>query len=184
MAQSRSKPATRRSSGSGGRLFLGILLGIAIGVAGVFAWLHFTSVPIKLFGSGGARDTRTLHVPITSRMASIAQSAPFGPSEDVFENAAHTYRAKCAQCHGAWHHSSSTGIAMTPPAKQFWVEKGDTTLRDLTSREVYDRILQGEHESGMPAFANSLSDTQIWQLSLLLKSSDLELPDPVVKILK
>jgi hypothetical protein len=36
----------------------------------------------------------------------------------------------------------------------------------------------------MPAFKGVLSDTQIWQVSLLLKNADQGLPDPVLKVLQ
>jgi hypothetical protein len=35
----------------------------------------------------------------------------------------------------------------------------------------------------MPAFSHVLTDTQMWQVTLLLKNADQELPDPVMKIL-
>jgi thiosulfate dehydrogenase len=35
----------------------------------------------------------------------------------------------------------------------------------------------------MPAYSKVLSDTEMWQVSLLLKNADKDLPDPVKKIL-
>ncbi len=35
----------------------------------------------------------------------------------------------------------------------------------------------------MPSYAHILTDTQIWQLALLLKNAGGDLPDPVVKLL-
>ncbi len=35
----------------------------------------------------------------------------------------------------------------------------------------------------MPAFSHVLTDTQMWQVSLLLKNADQPLPDPVRAIL-
>ena len=37
--------------------------------------------------------------------------------------------------------------------------------------------------TGMPSYNHILNDTQIWQVSLLLKNADQQLPDPVMKIL-
>jgi len=37
--------------------------------------------------------------------------------------------------------------------------------------------------TGMPSFNKTLSDTQRWQVSLLLANADKDLPDPVKKIL-
>jgi hypothetical protein len=35
----------------------------------------------------------------------------------------------------------------------------------------------------MPSYSHLLTDTQMWQVSLLLKSADQPLPDPVMAIL-
>jgi mono/diheme cytochrome c family protein len=50
--------------------------------------------------------------------------------------------------------------------------------------ETYWRVAHGIRLTGMPAYKDTLSDTEIWQVSLLLKNADKELPDPVVKILQ
>ena len=52
-----------------------------------------------------------------------------------------------------------------------------------SSADVHTSIADGQKDRGMPAYSGKLTDEQIWQLSLLLKSSTLELPDPVRKIL-
>jgi hypothetical protein len=36
----------------------------------------------------------------------------------------------------------------------------------------------------MPTYQNLLSDSDIWDVSLLLKNADQQLPDPVMKLLK
>jgi hypothetical protein len=36
----------------------------------------------------------------------------------------------------------------------------------------------------MPAYQHLYSDTQMWDVALLLKSADQPLPDPVMKLLK
>lgn len=172
---------TSKKRSGGGSLLLGLLLGILLTVAAVFVLLHFTSVPVTLLGRNGRQET--LHVPITTRMAKVAEDAPFSPSEDVFEAGAHTYAAKCAGCHGSTRHSAAKGLGMHPAAGQFWTGKAKNGLGRKTSREVYDLIAEGNLSNGMPAYSGQLSDTEIWQLALLLKSSDLELPDPVRKIL-
>jgi mono/diheme cytochrome c family protein len=44
-------------------------------------------------------------------------------------------------------------------------------------------VANGIRLTGMPAFNHVLSDTQMWQVTLLLKNADQQLPDPVIKIL-
>jgi mono/diheme cytochrome c family protein len=44
-------------------------------------------------------------------------------------------------------------------------------------------VANGIRLTGMPAFNHVLSDTEMWQVTLLLKNADQQLPDPVMKIL-
>jgi mono/diheme cytochrome c family protein len=44
-------------------------------------------------------------------------------------------------------------------------------------------VANGIRLTGMPAFNHVLTDTQMWQVTLLLKNADQQLPDPVMKIL-
>jgi mono/diheme cytochrome c family protein len=45
-------------------------------------------------------------------------------------------------------------------------------------------VANGIRLTGMPAFKHVLSDTEMWQVSLLLKNADKEIPDPVERILQ
>jgi hypothetical protein len=36
----------------------------------------------------------------------------------------------------------------------------------------------------MPSYRHTLSETQMWQVSLLLKNADQQLPDPVLRLLQ
>jgi thiosulfate dehydrogenase len=49
--------------------------------------------------------------------------------------------------------------------------------------ETYWKVSNGIRLTGMPAFNHVLTDTQMWQVTLLLKNADQQLPDPVMGIL-
>jgi len=49
--------------------------------------------------------------------------------------------------------------------------------------ETYWRVAHGIRLTGMPAYEHVLQDTEMWQVTLLLKNADQPLPDPVMKIL-
>jgi mono/diheme cytochrome c family protein len=57
-------------------------------------------------------------------------------------------------------------------------------VSDDEAGETYWKIANGIRLTGMPAFGKVLSDTEMWQVSLLLKNADKEMPDPVVKLLQ
>jgi thiosulfate dehydrogenase len=111
---------------------------------------------------------------------------PFGTSEDVFEAGARVYRVNCARCHGTPGHDAALGAQMHPAAPQLWKKHahGDVVgVSDDPPGETYGKVENGIHGSRMPAFAHTLSDRQMWEVSLLLKNADQPLPDPVQHLL-
>lgn len=195
MAKSRAKSS---KGSSGGGIWLGLFIGLGIAIAAYLLYTH--SEPIRQFFAHGSSEPEqstaakpTANGPantpskttrkLTAAMAKAAKDAPFAPSEDVFEAGAHIYAQQCATCHGTPKHDSHTGLSMHPAAAQYWSPKHDDTLAHLTAPEVYEAIAQGDMAKGMPAYGDQLTDTEIWQLTLLLRSSRLEMPMPVLHIL-
>jgi mono/diheme cytochrome c family protein len=109
----------------------------------------------------------------------LATSPPFGASEDVFEAGAHIYRAQCASCHGVpGHDTAEQGRGAT----QYFASGADPA-RTAHPSQSYRAIALGVPMTAMPAYRGKLSDTQMWQLALLLQASGAELPQPVSDIL-
>jgi thiosulfate dehydrogenase len=93
---------------------------------------------------------------------------------------AQVYVQNCAVCHGVPGQDLS-GIAkgMFPKPPKLMEGRGVT---DDPVPESYWKIAGGIRMTGMPAFRDSLSDTQMWQVSLLVANAD-KLPEPVRQIL-
>lgn len=194
-AKSKPKSRSSKSSGGGARLFAGIVIGLAIAAAAYLLYTHTHSIQNFFAHSAEPAAPKPAKLPtpskpaskttkkLTKAMANAAKDAPFSASEDVFEAGAHLYAANCARCHGTPKHDAPSGQSMHPTAVQFWNARHDDTLSHQTAHEVYTSIAEGDIERGMPAFGNQLSETEIWQLTLLLRSSRLEMPDPVLHIL-
>jgi mono/diheme cytochrome c family protein len=75
---------------------------------------------------------------------------------------------------------------MYPAAPQLWKKHATGNVvgvSDDEPGETYWKVANGVRLSGMPAFNHVLTDTQMWQVTLLLKNADQQLPDPVMKIL-
>ena len=114
------------------------------------------------------------------------QQPPFGSSEEVYEGGARIYRADCAACHGTPGHEVAFARHMYPAAPQLWKKHSKNKVvgvSDDEPGETYWKVANGIRLTGMPAFAPVLSDIQMWQVTLLVKNADQELPDPVMKIL-
>src|SRR5271156_1943935 len=178
--------AKKSSSGGFGKVFLGFFLGIAAVALGRFAYLKFGPLPVAVADAPLPFEKEIVYLPLNSRIERELKNAPFGISEDVFESGAHVYRAQCASCHGTPGHDVAFAKHMFPSAPQLWKSHGShgvVGVSDDEPGETYWKVANGIRLSGMPAYAHVLSDTQMWQVSLLLKNADKELPGPVVQIL-
>ncbi|WP_433974065.1 c-type cytochrome [Tunturiibacter lichenicola] len=177
--------AKKSSSGGFGKLFLGFLLGIVTVAAGLFAYLKFGPLPVAVTDSPLPFEKQIVSLPLGARIERESKTAPFGISEDVFESGAHVYRAQCASCHGTPGHDAGFAKHMFPTAPQLWKShrEGVVGVSDDEAGETYWKVANGIRLSGMPSYKHILSDTQMWQVSLLLKNADKELPGPVTQIL-
>jgi thiosulfate dehydrogenase len=177
----------KKSSGGGfGKVFLGILIGIAAVAIGLFAYLKFGPLPVAVADAPLPVEKQIVKLPLNARIDRETKTAPFGISEDVFETGAHVYRAQCASCHGTPGHEVSYAKYMFPSAPQLWKAHGShgvIGVSDDEAGETYWKVANGIRLSGMPSYSHVLSDAQMWQVSLLLKNADKELPQPVMQIL-
>lgn len=79
------------------------------------------------------------------------------------------YAANCAVCHGAADAKPSNvaaGLYQKPP------QLAKDGVEDDPEGVTYWKVDHGIRFTGMPAFGKSLSDRQLWQLSLFLKHMD------------
>jgi thiosulfate dehydrogenase len=176
----------KKSSSGFGNLVLGFLLGIVAVVAGVFLYLRFGAVPVAVAEKPLPFEAQVVKVPMQARIGREMRQAPFGTSEDVFEGGAKVYRDQCARCHGTPGHDEPIGQMMYPDAPQLWKKhpRGNVVgVSDDEAGETYWKVSNGIRLTGMPSYNKILTDTQMWQVSLLLKNANQELPEPVTRIL-
>jgi thiosulfate dehydrogenase len=177
----------KKSGGGGfGKFFLGFLFGIAAVAGGLFAYLKFGALPVAVADKAFPFEKEIVYLPLNSRIDREMKTAPFGISEDVFESGAHVYRAQCASCHGTPGHDVAFAKHMFPQAPQLWKKHGEdgvVGVSDDEPGETYWKVANGIRLSGMPSYSHVLSSTEMWQVSLLLKNADKELPGPVTAIL-
>jgi thiosulfate dehydrogenase len=185
MAKSSRETANRRGSGGFGRLFLGFILGILATGLGLFLYFKLGPLPVAVADAPFPFENQIVKLPLNARIERETKNAPFGTSEDVFEAGARTYRTQCAACHGTPGHDVAYARHMFPGAPQLWKRnrRGIVGVSDDEAGETYWKVANGIRLTGMPAFNHVLSDTQMWQVSLLLKNADKELPNPVTQIL-
>lgn len=104
------------------------------------------------------------------------KSVPFTADEANYLEGATVYRENCAVCHGLpGAPQSSIAKGMFPEAPQLFRGKGVT---DDEPGETYWKVVNGIRMTGMPAFRQSLSEHQAWEVTLMLARAD-ALSNPV-----
>ena len=114
---------------------------------------------------------------VSARIAKeMPKSVPIAADEPNFLAGAEVYRENCGVCHGR-PGETPTAIArgMYPKPPKLLEGMGVT---DDAPGETYWKVANGIRLSGMPGFTDSLSQTQMWQVSLLLANAG-KLPESV-----
>jgi len=119
-----------------------------------------------------------LHARIDKEMP---KSASILSNESNFIAGAQVYREHCGICHGL-PGLEQTDIArgMFPKPPHLFRGKGVT---DDEPGETYWKVANGIRLTGMPSFKQSLSEMQMWQVSILLANAD-KVSDAVKQELK
>ena len=88
------------------------------------------------------------------------------------------YKEQCATCHGLpGEPKSAVALGMYPAPPQLFHGTGVT---DADAWESYWKVENGIRMTGMPGFKGQLTETQIWQVSVLVKNAD-RISEPVRK---
>lgn len=182
------QPTKQLGSNGAAKLVLGLLIGLVIFPLGAVLYFRFGNPPVAVADPAFPFEAQVAHVPLNARTArDMPQHAPVAASEDTFEAGAHIYHARCASCHGLPGTDSDFAKHMFPAAPQLW-RKHETSsvvgVSDDEAGETYWKVANGIRLTGMPSYNHILSETQMWQVSLLLKNAGQPLPELVMGILK
>lgn len=153
------------------RFILGLILGIlCIPLLG-FCYFEFGMAPVATsdslmpFERWAARTA--LHKRINSEMP---RTVPMPASADNLIAGARIYKDNCSVCHGLkGQELSAAGKGMFPKPPHLFRGHGVT---DDPPGETYWKTRNGIRLSGMPSFKSSLTDDQMWQVSLMLANAD------------
>jgi len=183
--------ATKKSNASKsrgiGKFFFGFLFAFVVLFVGGWAYLKYGHPPVAAADPAFPFEADIVHVPLGARIDKEMQQPPFGISEDVYESGAQIYVSSCASCHGRPGQDVSYAKWMYPSAPQLWKKhaKGNVVgVSDDEPGETFWKVKNGIRLTGMPAYKHVLTEEQMWDVSLLLKNADQQLPDPVMNILK
>jgi len=152
-----------------------LIVAFVVGLIGLplFGWLYFRFgyAPVATASSPMPFEKQLAHMALQARIRKEApKSSPLQASDEIYEAGAHVYRVNCAVCHGLPGQSASpTSKGMYPRPPQLFKGHGVT---DDPVGETFWKVENGIRLSGMPAYRESLSQTEMWQISLLLANAD------------
>lgn len=151
----------------------GVIAVVLVASIGGYLLLQSGLIPANADGKPGGFE---LWAAVTSLNATLRNQAPKGPNPIVLTDASLVegvtlYGDHCAICHGTAAGASSPsplarGLYPAPP------QLGDEGVEDDPEGVTYWKIKHGIRLTGMPAWGPSLSDRQIWTLTLFLKHMD------------
>jgi thiosulfate dehydrogenase len=158
-------------------------------ILGMVAALVLLAVGGYLFVTGGgfSMETSASPLPLEKTIARMALDASMANAADKKDPlplndynllaGASEYKQKCAFCHGTpGHPSTAMAQAMFPIPPQLFEEREMVT--DDPQGVIYWIVTHGIRLSGMPGFAKMLSDTERWQVTMLVTHAD-KLPSSV-----
>jgi len=153
------------------KFIVGLILGLLVVPFGLYLYLTGGGVPVATTDSDMPFENFFAHKALNARIAKdMPKNVPIQPSEASYLAGAELYKQHCAVCHGL-PLTPKTAIAagMYPRPPLLFEGKGVT---EDEPGESYWKIFNGIRLSGMPGFSKSLSETQMWQIALLLANAD------------
>ncbi len=160
---------------------IGLIIGVIAVPLAAFFYFATGSAPVA---------TSAQPMPFEKMMANMAlhakiekempKTVPIAADESTYVAGAQLYQQHCAVCHGL-PNQQRTAIAqgMFPRPPQLFHGTGVT---DDQPGETYWKVTNGIRLTGMPGFEKTLSDTQRWQISLLMANAN-KLPASVMQAL-
>jgi mono/diheme cytochrome c family protein len=149
-----------------------------------YIYLAFGRPPVAAADKPFPLEEKIVAIPLNARIQrEMPAASPIPASEDNLNAGAGIYEDKCEECHGTADAPSSIGKNMFPQAPQLWVKhpNGVVGVSDDPAGETYWKVMNGIRLTGMPAYGKALSETQLWQVSLLLSVADKPLPADAAK---
>jgi thiosulfate dehydrogenase len=150
----------------------GIVIGMLLVAAG--AWFYFTTgwAPVAVADPPMLLEKKLAHGALKARITKDPHTdpAPVPGNEVTYVAGADVYKQNCAVCHGLpGETQSNIAKGMFPKPPELFQGTGVT---DDPAWETYWKAKNGIRLTGMPAFKDTLNDTQIWQVSVLLANAD------------
>lgn len=154
-----------------GLMALGLILGLAAIAAAAYFYVSSGYAPVSTAAAPFPFEKTITQMALNARIKKEAPATAGLPvTDDNLTAGARAYSQYCAVCHGLiGQPETEISKGMFPKPPQLFGGHGVT---DDPAGETYWKIENGIRLTGMPAFRQSLSENQIWQIALLLANAE------------
>ena len=164
-----------------GKFLTGLIIGVVVVPLVVYIYFSAGMAPVATAAPPMPFERTFARMALHARLdKEMPKSAPIQADENAYTAGAQIYKDHCAVCHGL-PLSPETPIAKGMFPKPPKLLEG-TGVTDDPAGETYWKVSGGIRMTGMPGFQNTLSTTQMWQVSLLCANAD-KLPPSAKSIL-
>jgi thiosulfate dehydrogenase len=152
-------------------LLIGIVLGVLLFAGCVYYYFSSGNAPVATSAAPMPLERRFARTALHAYLDKLPHPAPQVPADEANMVAgAKVYKEHCAVCHGLpGEPKGAVAQGMYPAPPQLFHGVGVT---DDDEWESYWKVESGIRMSGMPGFKGQLTETQIWQVSVLVKNAD------------
>ena len=160
-------------------LILGIVLGMLLIAGGVYYYFSSGHAPVATSAAPIPFERTFARIGLHAYLDKLPHPKPQVPADEVnLVAGAKVYKEQCSTCHGLPGENKNAiaqGMFPSPPTLFH-----GTGVTDDDEWESYWKVENGIRMTGMPGFKGQLTETQIWQVSVLVKNAD-KISDPVKK---
>jgi thiosulfate dehydrogenase len=158
------------------RFLFGLIFGMVLVPLGLFGYFASGLAPVATSAAPMPMERILAKTALHARVdREMPKTTPIAGNESNYAAGAQTYRANCAVCHGLpGQPEGNIAKGLFPDAPQLF-KHGVT---DDPAGETYWKVTNGIRLTGMPGFTTTLSETERWQVTLLLADAD-KLPQTV-----
>jgi mono/diheme cytochrome c family protein len=153
-----------------------MIFGWVIAPVLLFVYLRFGYVPVAVNGPVIPFEELLAGTAVQARIQKEApKQAGLPASPENISAGAIIYHQRCIECHGTPGSTPSAAAkGMFPPPPQFFEHKG---MGNDPVGQNYWIVSNGVRLTGMPGYRETLSDTELWQVSQMLSNRGTLSPD-------
>ncbi len=158
---------------------LGVLIGILLLVGSLYLYFSLGFAPVATSAAPMPLERKLAKTGLHAYLDKLPHPLPLVPADEANLTAgAKVYKEQCATCHNLpGEPKSAVSQGMFPKPPELFHGVGVT---DDEPWETYWKVENGIRMSGMPGFKGQLTETQIWQATMLVKNAD-KITEPVKK---